>query len=52
MAGTWSNMAIDQVFMRTMKTSYGLTRGRDFSEKYLARLIGSMPSCIEVSQSS
>ena len=36
--------------MRTMKTSGGLTRGRGFNEKSLARWIGSMPSCIEVSQ--
>ena len=48
-AGTWSNMTIEQVLMRKMKTS-GLTRGRGFSEKSLARWIGSMPSCIEVSQ--
>ena len=36
--------------MRTMKTSGGLTRGQGFSEKSLVRWIGSMPSCIEVSQ--
>ena len=43
-------MTIMQLLMRTMKTSGGLTRGRDFNEKSLAMWIGSMPSCIEESQ--
>ena len=43
-------MINEQVLMRTVKTRGGLTRGRGFSEKSLARWIGFMPSCIEVSQ--
>ena len=49
-AGTWSDVTVEQALMRTMKTRDGLTRGRGFSEKYLSRCIGSVPSCIEVSQ--
>ena len=34
--------------MRKMNTNGGLTRGRGFNEKSLARWIGSMPSRVEI----
>ena len=43
-------MTIEQMLMRTMKTSGEQTRGRGFSRKSLAMWIGSMLSCIEVRQ--
>ena len=48
-ASTWSDITIEQVLMHTMKTSGELTRVEVLGRS-LARWIGSMPSCVEVSQ--
>ena len=49
-AGVWSDMTIDQVLMRAMKTSGGLTRGRGLTDSVLSRWVLSMPSCTELTR--
>lgn len=39
-AGIWSDMAIEQTVMRSMKSDGGLTRGRGISDSVLAKWIG------------
>lgn len=41
-SGIWSDMTIEQVLMRLMKTQGGLTHGRGFSESVLANFILTM----------
>ena len=40
-AGVWSDMTIEQVLMRAMKTSGGLTRGRGLTDSVLSRWVPS-----------
>ena len=48
--GLSSDLIIEQVLMRSMKTSGGLTRGQDMTEQQqLIRLL-SMPACVEVNR--
>ena len=50
-AGLSPDLIIEQVLMRSMKTSGGLTRGRGLTEQQglLCRLL-SMPACVDVNQ--
>ena len=41
--GNWSDMTIEQVIMRSMKTSGVLTRGRGITESTLARWVLAIP---------
>ena len=45
-AGVWSDMTIEQVLMRAMKVSGGLTRGRGITESTLAKWVRALPLCI------
>ena len=49
-AGVWNDMTIEQVLMRAMKTSGGLTRGRGLTDSVLSRWVLSMPSCTELNR--
>ena len=49
-AGLYSDLIIEQVLMRTMKTSGGLTRGRGMSEQQRLIWLLSMPACAEVNR--
>ena len=44
-AGIWTDMTIEQVLMRAMKTNGGLTRGRGLTESVISRWISTMPAC-------
>ena len=48
-AGVWTDMTIEQVLMRAIKTSGGLTRGRGFTDSILQRWTMGMPGCTELS---
>lgn len=50
MAGLSTDLAIEQVLMRSVKTADGLTRGRGIEESQRALWLLSMPSCAEVNQ--
>ena len=50
-AGLSSNLIIEQVLMRSMKTSGGLTRGRGTTEQQRLIWLLSMPACAEVNKS-
>ena len=50
-AGLSSDLIIEQVLMRSMKTSGGLTRGRGMSEQQRILWLLSMPACAEVNKS-
>ena len=44
--GVWSDMTIEQVLMRAIKTSGGLTRGRGISDSTLAQWVLALPLCV------
>ena len=50
-AGLSSDLIIEQVLMRRMKTSGGLTRGRGMTEQQRLIWLLSMPACAEVNKS-
>ena len=50
-AGLSSDLVIEQVLMRSMKTSGGLTRGRGMTEQQRLIWLLSMPTCAEVNRS-
>ena len=50
-AGLSSDLIIEQVLMRSMKTSGGLTRGRGMTEQQRLIWLLSMPACAEVNKS-
>lgn len=50
-SGVWSDMSIEQILMRCMKTSGGLTHGRGISDSTLAKWILTMPVLIDVTES-
>ena len=45
-SGVWSDMTIEQVLMRAMKVSGGLTRGWGIIESTLAKRVCALPLCI------
>lgn len=47
-SGVWSDMTIEQVLMRAMKTQGGLTHGRGMSESVLIKFILTMIILVEV----
>ena len=47
-SGVWSNMTIEQVLMRAMKTNGGLTRGRQISNSTLGQWVRAVPLCIPI----
>lgn len=47
-AGLSSDLVIEQVLMRSLKTTGGMTRGRGMSEGQRAQWILSMPDCAEM----
>ena len=49
-AGLSSDLIIEHVLMRSMKTSGGLTRGRGMTEQQRLLWLLSMPACAEVNQ--
>ena len=49
-AGVWTDMTIEQVLMRAMKTSGGLTRGRGMAESIVSLWVLGMPGCSEITQ--
>lgn len=46
--GIWSDMCIEQVLMRSMKTQSGLTHGRGMSENVISPFILTMIVLVEV----
>jgi len=42
-SGIWSDMTIEQVLIRAMESSGGLTHGRGMTEKVISRWVSSMP---------
>ena len=49
-AGLSTDLVIEQVLMRSMKTSGGLTRGRGMTEQQRVIWLLSMPACVEVNK--
>lgn len=49
-SGIWSDMTIEQVLMRSMKTSGGLTTGRGMSPATISRWVNTMPSTSKVTE--
>ncbi|KAK3924286.1 Leucine--tRNA ligase [Frankliniella fusca] len=49
-AGTWSDMIIEQVLMKWMKSRGGLTHGRGVSDEVVARSLHSLPEASRVMQ--
>ena len=47
-AGLWTDLIIEQVLMRALKTSGGLTRGRGFSESVRSMWVNTMHRCAEI----
>jgi hypothetical protein len=47
-AGLSVDLIIEQVLMRSMKTSGGLTRGRGMTEQQCITWLLAMPACAEV----
>ena len=45
-SGVWSDMTIEQVLMRAMKTNGGLTRGRQISDSTFGQWVRAVPLCI------
>ena len=45
-SGIWADMTIEQVLMRAIKTSGGLTRGRGISESTHAQWVLALPLCV------
>ena len=50
-SGVWSDMTIEQVLMRAMKATGGLTGGRGISESTLARWIKALPLTVTLCNS-
>lgn len=48
--GVWSDMTIEQVLMRSMKTTGGLTHGRGLSESTLSKWVSSIPATLPFSE--
>ena len=46
--GLWTDLIIEQVLMRALKTSGGLTRGRRFSESVRSMWVNTMHRCAEI----
>ena len=46
--GLWNDMTIEQVLMRAMKSSGGITHGRGLIDSALSRWVLGKPSCIEL----
>ena len=49
-AGLSSDLIIEQVLMRSMKTSVGLTRGRGMTKQQRLTWLLSMPACAEINK--
>ncbi|KAJ8951532.1 hypothetical protein NQ314_007663 [Rhamnusium bicolor] len=49
-SGTPLDMIIEQELMRHMKTSGGLTHGREITDSTLSRWITGMPHCLKVTE--
>lgn len=47
-SGVWSDMTIEQVLMRAIKTSGGLTRGRGITDSTLTRWVLALPLCVPI----
>lgn len=47
-SGVWSDMTIEHVLMRSMKTQGGLTHGRGLSESVLTKFVLTMIILVEV----
>lgn len=47
-SGVWSDMTIEQVLMRAIKVSGGLTRGRGITPSTLARWVDALPLCLGI----
>lgn len=47
-SGIWTDMTIEQVLMRNLKTTGGLTRGRGIAPSTIAKWIHSMPAASKV----
>ena len=47
-AGIWSDMTIEQVLMRQMKVSGGLTHGRGMTDNATTQWVASLPTCTEL----
>ena len=50
-AGLSTDLVIEQVLMRTLKTTGGLTHGRGMEEAQRTRWLLSMPACAELNES-
>ena len=48
--GIWTDMTIEQVLIRAIKTSGGLARGRVITESVVSRCVLGMPGCSEITQ--
>ena len=49
-AGIWTDMTTEQVLMRAMKPSRGLTRGRDMTESVMSRWVLGVSGYSEITQ--
>ena len=49
-AGLPTDLVIEQALMRTLKTTGGLTRGRDMTEQQCLTWVMAMPACAEVNK--
>ena len=47
-AGIWSDMTIEQVLMRQLKVSGGLTHGRGMTDNATTQWVASLPACTEL----
>ena len=47
-SGIWTDMTIEQVLMRSIKTSGGLTRGRGMKPSVIAKWVRSMPATTSI----
>ena len=50
-AGLSSDLVIEQVLMKSVKSTGGMTRGRGMSESHRAQWLLSMPACIAINGS-
>jgi len=48
--GIWTDLTVEQVLMRAMKTSGGLTRDRGITESVVSRWVLGMPGCSKITQ--
>ena len=49
--GLWTDLVIEQVMMRAIKTRGGLTEGRGLSDNVILTWIHTMRTCVEVHNS-